>query len=321
MKKGIFTGLVAAAILASVCLAGCGGETAACEHEFKAVARKDATCAEAGNIAHYRCDKCDRVFFDQKGSVELTEESLVIGKLPHSIEHCAAFENSAYSHGEYWHCFACGKYFSDADLQTETTRSALFSYNAVRLTDVETGGNIYLSSEQMPSIREDFTFRCFIGWTNNDGVRLSKETQGLFPNSGKAQIYINLNRECTLSGTGWYNFGVGYNAKEGLFYKKLQSVDSVAAPENFTQLFLEQGGIYVIVVRRGSNVTFYFEDKDGKPQRMGSNNEFGKTDALIRLAANSPGDIAGWKAVVNKTAICIGVGDPECVFDKAYEND
>ena len=98
MKKGIFTGLVAAAIIASVCLAGCGDETAACEHELKAVARKDATCAEAGNISHYRCEKCDKVFFDEKGNVELTEESLVIAKLPHSIEHYAAFENSAYSH-------------------------------------------------------------------------------------------------------------------------------------------------------------------------------------------------------------------------------
>lgn len=323
MKKGIFTGLVAAAMLASVCLAGCGGETA-CEHELQPVAHKDATCAETGNIAYYRCEKCDAVFFDEKGGIELTEESVAIGKLPHSIEHYAAVEGDGMNRPrrEFWHCFACGKYFTDAGLQTEISYSELFAgaYDPVRLTDVDTSGNMYVASSTMPAIRDDFTFRCFIGWQNGEGKRLNRETQSLFPNSGKAQININLNRECTLNQTGWYNFGVGYNAKDGLYYKKLQSVDSVAAPENFTQLFLEQGGIYVIVVRQGTNVTFYFEDKNGEPQRMNSHDGFGTTDGLIRLAANPAESAEGWRAVVTKAAICVGVSDAKCVFDKAYEN-
>lgn len=322
MKKGIFTGLVAAVMLASVCLAGCG-ETA-CEHQLQPVAHKDATCAETGNIAYYRCEKCDAVFFDEKGGIELTEESVVIGKLPHSIEHYAAVEGDGLNRPrrEYWHCFACGKYYADANLQTEISYSELFAgaYDPVRLTDVDTSGNMYVASSTMPAIRDDFTFRCFIGWQNGD-TRLNAQTKDTFPNSGKAQININLNRECTLSGTGWYNFGVGYNAKEGLYYKKLQSVDSVAAPEKFTQLFLEQGGIYVIVVRQGTNVTFYFEDKNGEPQRMNSHDGFGTSDALIRLAANPAESVEGWRTVVTKAAICVGVSDPKCVFDKAYEKD
>lgn len=310
-------------MLASVCLAGCGGETA-CEHELQPVAHKDATCAETGNIAYYRCEKCDAVFFDEKGGIELTEESVAIGKLPHSIEHYAAVEGDGMNRPrrEFWHCFACGKYFTDAGLQTEISYSELFAgaYDPVRLTDVDTSGNMYVASSTMPAIRDDFTFRCFIGWQNGEGKRLNRETQSLFPNSGKAQININLNRECTLNQTGWYNFGVGYNAKDGLYYKKLQSVDSVAAPENFTQLFLEQGGIYVIVVRQGTNVTFYFEDKNGEPQRMNSHDGFGTTDGLIRLAANPAESAEGWRAVVTKAAICVGVSDAKCVFDKAYEN-
>lgn len=321
MKKGIFTGLVAAMMFASVCLAGCG-ETA-CEHKLQAVAHKDATCAETGNIAYYRCEKCDAVFFDENGGIELTEESVVIGKLPHSIEHYAAVEGDGMNRPrrEYWHCFACGKYYADASLQTEITYSELFAgaYDPVRLTDVDTSGNMYVSSSTMPAIRDDFTFRCFIGWQNGT-TRLDAQTKDTFPN-GKVQININLNRECTLSQTGWYNFGVGYNAKEGLYFKKLQSVDSVAAPEKFTQLFLEQGGIYVIVVRQGTNVTFYFEDENGEPQRMNSHDGFGTTDALIRLAANPAESVEGWRAVVTKAAICVGVSDPKCVFDKAYEND
>lgn len=321
MKKGIFTGLVAAVMLASVCLAGCG-ETA-CEHELQSVAHKDATCAEAGNIAYYRCEKCDAVFFDEKGGVELTEESTVIGKLPHSIEHYAAVEGDGMNRPrrEFWHCFACGKYYADANVQTEISYSDLFAgaYDPVRLTDVDTSGNMYVASSMMPAIRDDFTFRCFIGWQNGD-TRLDAQTKDTFPN-GKVQININLNRECTLNGDGWYNFGVGYNAKEGLYFKPLQSGTNVVVSKELTQLFLEQGGIYVIVVRQGTNVTFYFEDKNGEPQHMNSHDGFGTTDALIRLAANPAESVEGWRTVVTKAAICVGVSDPKCVFDKAYEND
>ena len=325
MKKGILAGLFATAMLASFCLAGCGGTETVCGHELQAVAHKDATCAETGNIAYYRCEKCNKVFFDKNSSIELTEESIVIGKLPHSIEHYAAVEGDDMNRPrrEFWRCFACGKYYADANAQTEISYSDVFAdaFDPVRLDDVDTSGNMYIASSGKPYIRDDFTIRFFVGWQNRENERLNVATKDTFPNSGKAQININLNRECTLSGTGWYNFGIGYNSKEGLYYKQLQSGTNKTASAEFTQLFLEQGGIYVIIVRQGTNITFYFEDQNGDSQRMDSNGTFGANDALIRLAANPAESVDGWRAVITKTAICVGVSDPKCVFDKAYEND
>lgn len=314
--------MTAASLLASVGLAGCG-ETA-CEHELTAVTHKDATCSETGNISHYCCGKCNALYFDEEGNIELTEESVLIARPAHSIEHYAEIEGDGMNRPrrEYWYCFACGKYYADADAQTEISYSEIFAgaFDPVRLTDVTTG-NIFVSSSAMPAIRDDFTFRCFFGFTNTDGDRLTDANAASFPNSGKAQINFNLNRECTLNNTGWYNFGIGYNGKEGLYYKQLQSGTNVAVDKELNDLFLERGGIYVIVVRQGTKISFYLEDKNGTPRLMDSDTTFGATDALIRLAANAAENVNGWTSSVTKTAVCVGVSDPKCVFDKAYEND
>lgn len=43
-----------------------------CDHDVTAVAAKPSTCAEEGNIAHYRCDYCGRYFEDDDATVELS---------------------------------------------------------------------------------------------------------------------------------------------------------------------------------------------------------------------------------------------------------
>ena len=45
------------------------------------VEAKDATCGQAGNLAHYYCDACEKYFSDSKGTTEVSAASVIIPKL------------------------------------------------------------------------------------------------------------------------------------------------------------------------------------------------------------------------------------------------
>lgn len=129
------------------------------EHSLTAVAQKNATCTEAGVLAHDHCSICGKDFIE---NVEKSAEQLVIAKTAHEWEaeftvdkaatctesgskskhcsHCgeksevteiaakghhlahhAAVEANTEAAGntEYWSCAECDKYFSDSEGATE----------------------------------------------------------------------------------------------------------------------------------------------------------------------------------------------------------
>ena len=55
-------------------------------HSLTLVLAVPATCASAGNIEHYRCTVCGKLFRDGAGTQELTAEEVVIEKLSHTPE-------------------------------------------------------------------------------------------------------------------------------------------------------------------------------------------------------------------------------------------
>ena len=55
-------------------------------HSLTPVAAADATCVSPGNIEHYRCTNCDKLFRDSSGTAELTAADVTIAKLPHTPE-------------------------------------------------------------------------------------------------------------------------------------------------------------------------------------------------------------------------------------------
>lgn len=280
-----------------------------CEHTMTRVERRDSTCTELGNIAHYSCSLCGNKYFDEAGSIELTEQAVSIAKNKHSLEHYAATEKVA----EHWRCIACDRYFTDAAGQAEARFDALFAglYDPVKLADVEGSGNIFDASAEFSPLYDDFTFRCFITWKNADGKTLAD-----FSASDRVQVNINLNRVGAGNRVDWYNFGIGYSKNVGLFYKPVQSGDIITAPSKFTKLFIEQGGIYVVVMREGAAISAYFEDADGKRTMFTGGNRFGADEALERLAANTASRAEGWTATVTQTALCLGIADIKCIFDK-----
>ncbi len=286
-----------------------------CEHSMTRVETSQPTCIAEGIRAHYECEKCNKLFFDEKGNIELSKENVTLKKLNHSLSHYTATEKVS----EYWHCFACGKYFVDASCVQETTYRSLYenTFDPIRLSDISSG-NVYLSTlagGTAEPLRGDFSYRAFMTWTNAENKGLDA-----FPAGKRVQVNINLNDETTLPGSGvsaqWYNCGIGYSKELGLFYKNFEADDKVPVSQELTELFLEQKGIFVIIVREGSAVSLYLEDKDGNPHRISSGN-FGKNRTVVRLAANIAEGLDGWTPSSTKTAICIGVGNPKSVFDKA----
>ena len=55
-------------------------------HALTLVSAVSATCSSAGNIEHYRCADCGKLFRDGAGTQELTAEEVVIEKLSHTPE-------------------------------------------------------------------------------------------------------------------------------------------------------------------------------------------------------------------------------------------
>lgn len=55
-------------------------------HSLTLVPAVPATCVSAGNIEHYRCTDCGKLFGDSSGTSELTAADVTIDKLPHTPE-------------------------------------------------------------------------------------------------------------------------------------------------------------------------------------------------------------------------------------------
>ena len=91
-------------------------------HTLTAHEAKAATCTEAGNIAYWTCDVCEKVFSDENGKTEITMEETVV-PATHKLTAIEANEATCTEDGNlaYWMCSDCKKLFSDAEGKTEVT--------------------------------------------------------------------------------------------------------------------------------------------------------------------------------------------------------
>ncbi|MBQ7185059.1 MAG: leucine-rich repeat protein [Clostridia bacterium] len=90
-------------------------------HELLEYWQVAATCTKAGNTAYWACEACGKYFSDAEGTDEIEENSWVISALGHNLTGTAAKDATSTEAGNtaYWTCEACGKYFSDAQGDTE----------------------------------------------------------------------------------------------------------------------------------------------------------------------------------------------------------
>lgn len=82
-----------------------------CEHELTATAYKAPTCTEDGNIAYWRCSKCDKYFRDENGNTTVATKDITIKASGHTIVVDEAVEPTEAKPGltEGSHCSVCNE--------------------------------------------------------------------------------------------------------------------------------------------------------------------------------------------------------------------
>jgi len=77
---------------------------------------KAPTCQAAGNIAVYKCSRCDKFFSDVEGENEIEADSWVLDKVDHSMTNLGVAATCTENGKEdYYYCSLCEKYYSDTE--------------------------------------------------------------------------------------------------------------------------------------------------------------------------------------------------------------
>ena len=87
-----------------------GGDPVGCQHDLREVPAKEPTCTEPGNVGHYRCAKCGRLFSDFTALEELTAAAIELPAKGHTPVVDPAVAPTATQTGltEGSHCSVCG---------------------------------------------------------------------------------------------------------------------------------------------------------------------------------------------------------------------
>ena len=113
--KALIAAILPATLAFSALMSAC---TDSHTHTLTHVAAKEATCTEAGNIAYWFCDDCDKYFSDAEAENEITQAQTVISALGHKWS--ALWTGGAQGH---WHecdvCHEADSVVAHADANTD----------------------------------------------------------------------------------------------------------------------------------------------------------------------------------------------------------
>lgn len=97
-------------------------------HKITPVAKKDATCTEDGNTAHYCCEKCGKFYSDEGAENEIGAADTVIPATNHAgyLQKVEAKEPTVNAPGNdaYWKCSLCGLCYSDEAAKNRITEES-----------------------------------------------------------------------------------------------------------------------------------------------------------------------------------------------------
>ena len=94
-------------------------------HTLTKTEASDPTCTEEGNIDYWTCGACHKVFSDENGTTEITQEQTVI-PAHHTLTKTAAKDVTCTEDGniDYWTCSVCNTIFSDEEGTNEISQAS-----------------------------------------------------------------------------------------------------------------------------------------------------------------------------------------------------
>ncbi len=166
-----------------------------CAHEPEAIAAKPASCLADGNIAYWRCTKCNTCFSDAEATTQISPESTVLSATGHTVvvDEAVApdYENPGWTEGS--HCSVCGEvivaqqeispleaaqhsisYHNDIyfDLN-DKEHTALFALPSIAVEDTR-----YKENEGKTLLIPQVDGYEFLGWFDKDGNRVPGIAKG-----------------------------------------------------------------------------------------------------------------------------------------------
>ena len=295
-------------------------------HVLTHVSATAARCEKDGNIEYWRCDECGKYFSDGEGKTEISANEVVIpaAHKPESVTAVTAEEMFACDAIAHYRCSVCGKLFSDETCKTELSVDEIYEQKTFLLSSARvsvpestsavkatvSGGNYTLSVKET-----HFALRIFLGWEIGD-ESFSDLVEEMKKEHLEFRLNLNIDTEGTLAESQWYHFKLGYD-EEGAFGGFSDSdafvhFNLLPEGEAIEQAFVNNGGLYITIVRNGAQFIAYAEDMEGELFELVRTNCFGDTPmAKISLGVNQ-GFVAEEKypAVAKDGKLVLGTADP-----------
>lgn len=159
--------------------------TRRCIHEMVSFSKVEATCTEPGNIAYWKCSKCEKYFSDEDGLHEIAESALVIAATGHHeatipAEKPTIIKNPGKTEGIY--CDICGTvlvaqedwYLNTYAVQYDVSNGDEYldsiTVENPNQTTVTEGDSFYLSDLSVEGYQ-------FLGWYDGAGDNAKQVTQ------------------------------------------------------------------------------------------------------------------------------------------------
>ena len=96
-------------------------------HNIRCEKGYEATCVREGMKTYYICNNCGKIFLDENGTQEVTEEDLIIPRNEnHRLMFCPGRAADCGNSGQidYYHCGECGKDFRDKEAKEEVMQDS-----------------------------------------------------------------------------------------------------------------------------------------------------------------------------------------------------